>query len=258
MTKPKHQNRETGPAAAGAAAVATDQTTQSLASAAGATQEPQGGTDEEDEDEDQDQGGGDPQAAAPPAPPASSTRQPQAPPRPKPQEPIPAAPATAADPRFAELVPEQNGRMDAVAVSLLLEACDRFGVNPALRARPQELLAWKFYQSPDENQPDAVVFVTGGGLKLKHWDDPDHPMDLDTLDRLRRTFGLFKIDPQTKDLVILDLPEDLTLPRTAVDGKISAAAEHRYEGGYLRSGGKTAAQKKEERRQARTAKLGLA
>lgn len=161
-----------------------------------------------------------------------------------------------ADARFAELVPEVNGRMDAVAVALLLEACDIYGVNPSKRAKPQELLAWRFYASQDESQPDAVTFVTGGGLKVKHWDDPNMPMDLDTVDRLRKTFGCYRIDPKTKEVTVLDLPQDLTLPRVSVDGV--GTTDHRYEGGYLRSGGKTAAAAKEERRQQRAKKLGLA
>lgn len=161
------------------------------------------------------------------------------------------------DARFAELVTEVNGRMDAVAVALLLEACEIYGVNPSKRAKPQELLAWRFYGSQDESQPDAVTFVTGGGLKVKHWDDPNMPMDLDTVDRLRKTFGCYRIDPKTKEVTVLDLPQDLTLPRVSVDG-VSGTTDHRYEGGYLRSGGKTAAAAKEERRQQRAKKLGLA
>jgi hypothetical protein len=230
MTKPK--NRETGPAPAAAGAATQDPP---------ATQQPttldqgggdQGGAGDEDEDDQDELDREAIRAAAPPVP-------------------------VTTDARFADLVPEVSGRTDAVAVALLLEACEIYGVNPSKRAKPQELLAWRFYASPDESQPDAVTFVTGGGLKIKHWDDPAMPMDLDTIDRLRKTFGCYRIDPKTKEVTVLDLPQDLTLPRVSVDG-VSGTTDHRYEGGYLRSGGKTAAAAKEERRQQRAKKLGLA
>ncbi len=157
------------------------------------------------------------------------------------------------------LVREANGNGSTTAISLLLEACERFGVNPAADVKPQELLAWRFYPGADEPgrvAPDAVVIVTAGGLKLKHWDDPSEPMDPDTEDRLRRVFHAFRVDPKTKERVIQPLPGDLTLPAAAVIG--IGHTDHQYPGGYVKSGGKAAAEEKEKRRAARAKAQGLA
>jgi hypothetical protein len=150
------------------------------------------------------------------------------------------------------LVLEQNGTTSDHAISLMLEACDIYGVNPSADQVPRELLAWRFYQGEDDPArgvtADAVVIVTGGGLKLKHYDDDDpaNPRDLDTVDRLRRAFGLFQKDPKTKETVVLPLPGDLTLPAATVNG--IGHTDHQYPGGYVKTGGKHAAAEKERRR----------
>lgn len=157
------------------------------------------------------------------------------------------------------LVREANGNTSDVPISLLLEACERFGVNPSADVKPQELLAWRYYPGADDPgrvAPDAVVIVTAGGAKLKHWDDPAEPMDPDTEDRLRRIFHAFRVDAKTKDRVILPLPGDLTLPAAAVIGV--GHTDHQYPGGYVKSGGKAAAEEKEKRRAARAKAQGLA
>lgn len=166
-------------------------------------------------------------------------------------------PGKAKGPNF---VREQTGKDSMNAISLLLEACDIYGVNPSADQTPRELLAWKFYPGEDDPargvQPDAVVIVTGGGLKLKHYDDPDMPMDPDTVQRLQRAFSLFRQDPTTKQIVALALPADLTLPAASVNG--IGTTDHQYHGGYLKSGGTTAAADKQKRRDERAKRLGLA
>ena len=157
------------------------------------------------------------------------------------------------------LVQEANGNSSDVAISLLLEACEKFGVNPSAEVKPQELLAWRYYPGADEPgrvAPDAVVIVTAGGAKLKHWDDPSEPMDPDTEDRLRRIFHAFRIDAKTKERVILPLPGDMTLPAVAVIGV--PGTDHQYPGGYIKAGGRVAAEEKEKRRAERAKRQGLA
>ena len=61
--------------------------------------------------------------------------------------------------------------------------------------------------------------MTAGGLKFT-W-----PLDEDSVTRLRQWFNAFKIVNGEK--VVLPLPEDLTLPREAVDGVVRSA-EHQY------------------------------
>jgi len=135
---------------------------------------------------------------------------------------------------------------DAIRVQegsdLLLDACNVFGVNPdpslpiyAGRGRGpfRELMAWKFY--PGDSRagiPDAVVFVTVGGTKVRYTADPDFPMDPDTETRLRNVFHAWKTDPKTNEIIALPLPTDLTLPRSAVSSVVETA--HQYKGGYLR------------------------
>lgn len=168
---------------------------------------------------------------------------------------------TAAVPGGPKLVKEANGRTDRYAIALLIEACTIYGVNPSADIRPKELMSWRFYPGEDDPtkgvQPDAVVFVTTGGVKIKHFDDPDVPMDPETEDRLRRIFGLFKQDPKSKEITALPLPDDRTLPATAVTGGVTST-EHQYVGGYLKAGGRKAAAEKQKRRDERAKRLGLA
>ena len=136
---------------------------------------------------------------------------------------------------------EMKGQRGAV---LLLDACNTFGVNPdtslpiwAGRGTGpfRELLAWKFYPGQESaGIPDAVVLVTVGGVKVRYHQDPDFPMDADTETRLRIVFHAFKTDPKTNEVVPLPLPEDLTLPRSAVSAQTNPNAGHQYRGGYLR------------------------
>lgn len=156
------------------------------------------------------------------------------------------------------LVPEASHNMQPHAISLLFEACDKFGISPYADQDPVELLAWRFYPGSDQPRkvtPDAVVLVTAGGLKIKHWDDPDWPMDPDTEERLRRIFQAFHIDPVTKRAVPDPLPDDLRLPVQHVTGEITST-EHQYPGGYLRAGGAAAADAKEQRREERSRRFG--
>lgn len=141
-----------------------------------------------------------------------------------------------------DLVQEASGRKDDAAIDLLLYACERLGVNPSKTAKPQELLSWRWISGQGEG-PDAVSIVTGGGLKVKLFEDPDWPMDRDTEDRLRRALNLFQVDPKTKDTVALPIPADITLPRQHVDGFPAGAARgaHVYKKGYLKEGGKSEA-----------------
>jgi hypothetical protein len=148
----------------------------------------------------------------------------------------PTQPAAAEAP--VKVAPDANGRKDAQAVDLLLEACDLFGVNPDPDVRPVELLSWRYYPADRRTDtPAKVVIVTAGGQKLGIWEDPDVPLEADTEETLRNIFGAFDVDPVTKAKVPGQLPPDLTLPRTAVTG-ISDRTDHVYKGGYLRSGGR--------------------
>lgn len=140
------------------------------------------------------------------------------------------APAAAAAPLV--LMPEANGRTDREATDLLLEACDRWGVHPGVDQRPRELLSWRFYPAdPIEGIAAAVVLVTAGGTKLKHF--ADGAIDADTDETLRRIFRAFEIDPRTKEARPAALPADQTLPEVAVTGVVTATT-HQHRGGYLR------------------------
>lgn len=162
------------------------------------------------------------------------------------------APKPAAPAAKLNLVPEADKRNDPAATRLLLEACEKFGVNPTADCRPPELKGWRFYPGDSvDGIPDAVSLVTAGGLKIRHFADPTYhapgclepAMDLDTEDRLRRLFGAFTVDPKTKDVSPAPFPPDLTLPASAVDGRVRST-DHVYRGGYLKAGGKEAAAKR--------------
>lgn len=158
------------------------------------------------------------------------------------------------------IIPESKGANHATAISLLLDACDRFGVNPYADQKPKELLAWSYYPGADDAaqlSPDSVVFVTAGGIKLRHWDDPDWLMDTDTKETLERVFGLNFTDPKTKQIGTKPMPENLTLPAVAVTG-LGTSTDHQYVGGYVKSGGRVAAADKQKRRDERAKRHGLA
>lgn len=143
------------------------------------------------------------------------------------------AAAAADEDKDPELVRDSGGRTDAAAVDLLMDACERFGVNPEVDARPQELAAWRFYPGDRlEGRPDAVVIVTHGGVKLKHFADPNHPMDPDTEDKLRAIFKAFTINAM-KEVIPTALPVSLVLPSAAVTGQVEQKG-HVHRGGYLR------------------------
>lgn len=158
---------------------------------------------------------------------------------------MPVAPAAAA-PRMT-LVPMNSGQTEASphAKQLLLEACERFGISPAAEERPRELLAWNYYPArPLEDVPAAVVLVTAGGVKLKHFADPAYPMDPETEETLRRWLKAWARDAKDPQIIVpAELPDDLTLPHPAVTG-LSEDRSHRYARGYLREGGKKEAAKR--------------
>jgi hypothetical protein len=163
-----------------------------------------------------------------------------------PKTPPAAAPATQAPashiPADGFTLPDSlKGQRGAV---LLLDACNVYGVNPDA-ALPtyqgrgkgpfRELLSWKFYPGDERaGIPDAVALVTVGGTKIRHYADPDFPMDADTEDRLRNVFHAWKTDPKTNEIVPLPLPDDLTLPPAAVTGIPDPRGGHVFQGGYLR------------------------
>lgn len=178
------------------------------------------------------------------------TKQPTPPATDGQDEPQIAGPST--PPKALDMVPEANGRTEARATSLLLDACEKFGVNPGADCRPLELKAWRFYPGDRlEGIPDAVSLVTAGGVKIRHFADPNYmapgclepAIDQDTEDRLRRLFGAVHVDPKTKDVTPAAFPTDLTLPASAVDGRVRGT-DHTYRGGYLKAGGKEAAAKR--------------
>lgn len=121
--------------------------------------------------------------------------------------------------------------------NLLAEMCVIYGINPDPDAKPRDLRrdAFKYYP-PDTNEgtPARMVIVTAGGRKLTH------PPDADTLTQLRIIFKTARLNRTTGEVSHVGLPEDLTLPRSAADGKVRSD-EHQYKGGYLKAGGKAAA-----------------
>lgn len=194
-----------------------------------------------------------PDATPPPAPDAAASAPP--PPDPPPTTPAPAASTKAA--LYAFPVPDQfNGQPGA---DLLMEACSLYNINPDPTLvpgnvhAPRQLLEWKYYATNGERfdlPAQRVVLVTAGGLKLSY------PADAETVERLQRIFRLIRKrkGPNNEEVVdTLPMPEDLTLPSTAVTGLVEAA-DHRYERGYLREGGKGEG----SRRQQLRAKAGLA
>lgn len=118
---------------------------------------------------------------------------------------------------------------------LFAEACICYGVNPDPDVLPIEILPgeagarWKLYAGNRlRGEVDTIAFVTAGGVKVRH------PMDEQFEAVLRRWFGLIAQDPKTHEVVILPLPNSLTLPREAVTG-IARKVEHVFPKGYLRS-----------------------
>lgn len=193
-------------------------------------------------------------AAQPPAPaggdqaPATGDPGDEAPPAPAPTPAAPAptpppAPDPAADvPMNFDRVPrEANGRRNDRELDLLLDCCEKYGINPLIDAVPGELAAWRFYPGDRQTRtPDAVVVVTWGGLKIRHY--ADGTTDQDTDERLRNVFGAWTLD-KDKQRVPAALPQDCTLPADAVTG-LSVANRHRFEGGYLRSGGRSESERR--------------
>lgn len=157
------------------------------------------------------------------------------------------------------ILPETKGLNSPAAISLLLDACERFGVNPYADQKPKEVLGWAYYPGADDAaqvSPDSVVIVTGGGVKVRHWDDPDWPMDQDTKETLERVFGLSYTDPKTKQVLTRTLPDSLALPAVAVTG-LGTSTDHQYVGGYVKAGGRVAAADKQKRRDERAKRHGL-
>jgi len=172
-------------------------------------------------------------------------------PAPEPPAQAPAAPARRTEPKeepaTATLLPCDNGAVEASPAmkELLLDACERFNVDPTLERVPRELLKWRYEPANRLTRvPAAVVIVTSGGVKLKHYEDPDYPMDQDTEETLARIFGAFAKDAD-KNVVRTPLPEDLALPIQAVTG-IPQTADHVFRRGYLREGGKKEADKRDK------------
>lgn len=168
-----------------------------------------------------------------------------------------AAPAEAQAPAIVLLGAAEvdAGRLSKIGQALLLKACDVFGLqtdadmvtmiqnpNDSSRfERVKDVAAFRFVPSPDQAiEPDAIIVVTSGGVKLKYY--ADDSVDGPTQDTLRRLFHAFHRDD--KGNVVADpLPDNWTLPREAVIG-ISNAKDHVYQKGYLREGGKVEAAKR--------------
>lgn len=151
---------------------------------------------------------------------------------------------------LAEIPDDARGRTSAEAKRLLVYACNLFGVNPSVNAKPRELMNWRWVSGEGE-APDAVVLVTGGGLKLKCFEDPDWPMDRETEDRIRKAMNLFRVNKEKTEVVPLPLPADLTLPRHCVDGMAPGQKrDHVYKRGYVKSGGRIEAARREAARKA--------
>lgn len=217
-----------------------------------------------------------PRAAAP-TPAADPTQAAQAPAA---AAPAAAAPAAAPDPAAIEAAkallraagfdvedpdeaePEQYVMPSTMAgekgADILADACDVFGINPDPNCVPRELLNWKHYPADIPNGIDEhVTLVTAGGLKLHWYADGEIREDRDPemCRRLRDRLRLFVLEGPNKERRDLPFPRDLTLPEEAVTGQVpaAAAAVYRYEGGYLRSGGKLEAAKRADVRAARSA-----
>src|SRR5688572_30492983 len=64
-----------------------------------------------------------------------------------------------AAPRSTKLVPMDNGATEASeeAKALLIDACNRFGVDPTEQADRRELASWKFYRANRRDRVPASV-----------------------------------------------------------------------------------------------------
>lgn len=160
----------------------------------------------------------------------------------------------APEPASRTLVPCNGIEATDLMRSLLLDACERFGIDPTQEVRPKELAAWNYYPgSKLDGVPNSVVVVTQGGIKLRHYDDPNYfaprcteaAMDEDTEATLARLHGAFTKDPKTKEVIRLALPGDVALPVQAVTGRVERTA-HRFQRGYLREGGKLEANRRQK------------
>lgn len=161
----------------------------------------------------------------------------------------------------AAVTPAAGGRNPREPLpKLLVKACEIFGVNPdpdalvkypnpspgvrAPKAEP-ELLNYKMYPgSAETGEPDAVCIVTAAGVKLKYF--ADDSVDQATDDTLRRIFRAFKTGPDGA-ILAQPLPSDWTLPSNAVRGV--PGGDHQYARGYLKEGGKTEADRREDEQQ---------
>lgn len=156
----------------------------------------------------------------------------------------PPAPAPAVT--LPDFVAEATGNRSEEARDLLLDACERYGINPVQDQRPVELSAWKYRPANAVEQvPASVTLVTAGGLKIVHYEDDAYPADPETEERLRNVFGAWRKD-KDGTRVALPLPTDMTLPQGAVTG-LAMTDDHVYRRGYLREGGKTEAQRRGRR-----------
>lgn len=138
-------------------------------------------------------------------------------------------------------------------LELLADACDIYGIDPNPDKVPQELLDWKHH--PEDRArgiQEHVALVTAGGKKFRHyWDGViNEDRDPDTATQIRNCLGLWAIDPDSRQMVPLPIPTDLTLPDTAVTG-IATRTDHRYERGYMREGGRAEAFRRADARAAK-------
>lgn len=167
----------------------------------------------------------------------------------------------ASAPAPAAALPKQAGRPAAVTVpnerhgnqnqpaarALLMQVCERLGINPDVNTKPVELLTWTYYRGDELNQiPDAVSVVTAGGRKLKLY--ADDSVDDDTVAMLARVFKIAP-HPDGSPWQAIELPEDLTLPTVEVTG-MSLEAGHVYRKGYLKEGGKAEAARRQSLKKA--------
>jgi hypothetical protein len=143
-------------------------------------------------------------------------------------------------------VPESRGVSSRDALDLLLDACELYGVNPEQFHVPTELMSWSYQPANRvERTPASVTLVTAGGQKLRHYADPSFPMEPETEERLRNIFGAWRKD-KDGTRIPAQLPDDLTLPETAVTG-IPVSTDHVYQRGYVREGGKAEAARRGRR-----------
>lgn len=131
---------------------------------------------------------------------------------------------------------------DKPGAALFAEACVAYGIDPTPGKTPIEVLhahksdRWRFQSGdPIEGVPDHVVFVTGGGIKVVH-PRGDYPAGLDFERRLRRIFRT-----QLRDGSEAALPDNLTIPRTLVNGIVPKNGPHLPAVGFLRRRAQAAA-----------------